>query len=198
LVQINFPKVVVRIFDFSKYPEHVLLSSPDAGAYAWKPIIIHEVYSQLTDGILVWHDAGNVLRPGIYELENIIRSNKIHSSITLGNIQQLTHPTALKYMNVPEDFFHLDMRNAGCMGFLCGDQLVKNFIDEFKNFALIPDAIIPEGANKTNHRCDQSILTYLFYKYNIPRVDGYIGYYIHQDIDVCEKLCSTSCSRCGI
>jgi hypothetical protein len=183
-IQINFPKVVVRIFDFSKYPKHVLLSSPDAGAYAWKPIIIHEVYSQLTDGIFLWCDAGNVIGGNIRKIEDFVQANKIYTITSSNDIKRWTHPISIKYMNIPEDFLHLDMRNAACIGFLCRDELVKNFIDEFKNFALVKDAILPEGANKTNHRWDQSILTYLFYKYKIIDERSYFGMYnIQQDID---------------
>ena len=182
-ISLKFPHITIRKFDFSKYPEHVSLSSPDAGAYAWKPIIISEVYSQITEGVLLWCDSGNLLNSQIYNLEVIIQQNKIYTSTTQGNISELTHPNSLQNMNISETISKMRMRNAACIGFLCGDSIVKSFIDEWKRMALIKDVILPSGANRTNHRHDQSILSCLYYMYNIPNMDSYIGYSIHKDID---------------
>lgn len=179
----TFPHVNIRIFDFTKYPQHVLLSSPDAGAYAWKPIIIAEVYSELSDGILLWCDSGDILKSEIYDIKSIIQNNKIYSPESSGNIERWTHPASLKYMNVPESFLNLRMRNAAFVGFVCNDTAVRDFVNEWKQLALIKDAILPDGADRTNHRHDQSILTYLFYKYGIPMMNHYVGFTIHNDCD---------------
>jgi hypothetical protein len=178
----TFPRITLRTFDFAKYPEHVLLSSQDAGAYAWKPIIISEVYSELSDGILLWCDAGNMLNSKIHDLPIIIQKNKIYTPHSWDDIQKWTHPSCLKYMNVPDTFLNMACRNAAFVGFLCNDETSTKFINEWKEYALIKDAILPEGANRWNHRHDQSILSCLFYKYGIPEVNHYVGFTIHNDI----------------
>ena len=59
-IQNMFPNIKYRIFNFSLYPTFINLSSQDAGAYAWKPIIISDVYKE-TEGVLIWCDAGTII-----------------------------------------------------------------------------------------------------------------------------------------
>lgn len=175
--------IIYRVFDFSKYPEHVNLSSPDAGAYAWKPIIINEVYSESNTDVLLWCDSGNLLNSDIHECINIVRKNKIFSGRTSGTILDWTHPTVLMKLNIPSDMLHRSMRNAAFVGILCNDHITRTFVNEWYTHALDKDSILPPGADRSNHRHDQSILTYLYYKYNVPVIDYYIGHSIHNDID---------------
>jgi len=179
----KFPAVQHRTWDFSKYPDWMALSAPCSGAYAWKPLIISEVYSELKDGILLWQDSGNIMNNEIYHLKSIIEKNKIYSPTSSGTISTWTHPTALRCMKVPDSFLSLQKRNAAAIGLLCNDRFVLNFVNEFVELAQIKDVILPEGADRLNHRHDQSILTCLYYKYGIPREDRYIGFTIHNDVD---------------
>lgn len=171
-----------RKFDFSKYPEFVNLNSQDAGAYAWKPIIVSEMYNEC-NGILLWCDSGNILNNEIFKLANIITLYKIYTPVSSGTVERWTHSGCLKNMNVPSEMLSLPLRNAACVGFLCNDIYVKQFVDEWKESALFKENSLPEGANRNNHRWDQSILSILYYKYNIQRIDQYIGFTIHNDID---------------
>ena len=177
-----FPSVDTRSFDFSKYPEYVHLTAPSAGSYAWKPIIIHEVFLELNDGILLWCDAGNKLDKNIRMLESIIVQNKIYTPTSGGNIQKWCHSLTLQYLNVPNTFLQYPMRNAAFVGIRCNDEFSRKFINEWKDLALTKDAICPEGSSRSNHRQDQSLLSCLFYKYNIPSVHTYIGFTIQNDI----------------
>jgi hypothetical protein len=118
-IVLKYPFLDTRIFDFSKYPDYVNLKAPCAGAYAWKPIIIHEVFSEITDGILLWCDAGNKLDEHIKMLEPIILENKIYTPTSGGNIQKWCHSLTLQYMNVPSTIFYYPMRNAAFVGMLC-------------------------------------------------------------------------------
>lgn len=181
-IVLKYPFLDTRIFDFSKYPDYVNLKAPCAGAYAWKPIIIHEVFSEHNDGILLWCDAGNKLDANIGMLEPIIRQNKIYTPTSGGNVKRWFYPSSLTYMNVPDSFLHYPMRNAAFVGLLCGDDFTKKFVQEWKDLALQKEAISPEGSDRNTHRWDQSILTHLFYKYNIRSVHTYIGFSIHNDI----------------
>ena len=88
-----FPLLDIRMFDFSKYPTFVLLTSPCAGAYAWKPIIIYDVLCELSEGILLWCDAGNKIDQHIDMLKPIIKENKIYTPLSSGTIQKWCHPS---------------------------------------------------------------------------------------------------------
>lgn len=170
-----------RKFDFSKYPAFVNLSSQDAGAYAWKPIIVSEMYKEC-NGILLWCDSGNILNNEIFKLMDVINTTKIYTPISSGTVQRWTHPLCLLSMHVPNEMLNLQMRNAACVGFLCNDASVETFVNEWKDLALVKENSLPEGANRSNHRWDQTILSILYYKNNIKRVDNYIGFTIHNDI----------------
>jgi len=182
LLKNTFPHVNHRIFNFSEYPDFVKLSSKDAGAYAWKPIIINEVYSETND-ILIWCDSGNFIKNDINQMIDVTRNNKIYTPISSGTIRRWTHPTCIKTMNMNPDFIDKQMRNAAVVSFLSNDSMVSKFLNEWKTCALIKDNSLPDGADRSNHRHDQSILTILFYNYNIPLVDIRLGFDIHRDID---------------
>ena len=179
----SFPNVTYRFFDFSKYPEYVKLSSPDAGAYTWKPIIIHEVYSELSGGVLLWCDAGTILYNTIHQCIDIVKTVRIFSARTSGTIRQYTHSTAIHTLGIPSHMFDLSMRNASFVGILCNDDFTRQFVSEWLAYALNKEVILPTGANRMNHRHDQSILTYLYYKHNIRVIDQHVGYSIQNDID---------------
>jgi hypothetical protein len=178
----KFPHITYRKFDFSMYPSFVHLSSKDAGAYAWKPIIINEVYAETTD-ILIWCDSGNMMKNDIQKMLEITRNNKIYTPISSGTIQTWTHPTSIKTMNMDPSFINKKMRNAALVSFVSNDCNVLSFVNEWKELALIKDISLPSGADRSNHRHDQSILTNLFYKYKITEVDSAFGFDIHKDID---------------
>jgi len=56
----RYPFVKTIKFNFEEYPKHVNLKERDAGAYAWKPIIIYNEYQR--DKLpIIWMDAGNIV-----------------------------------------------------------------------------------------------------------------------------------------
>ena len=173
--------VVCRPFDFSKYPDFVRLTSPDAGAYVWKPCIVYDVCQEL-GGIVIWCDSGNLLSD-VASLVHSTTACGVYSSITSGSFQTWTHPTAIA--NLPNSHRFLDnpMRNAACIGIDWSNSSAQMLIHDWKTLALRQDISLPPGANRSTHRHDQSILTYLIYVYQLPRIDEKTGYTIHNDID---------------
>lgn len=167
------------VFPFSNYPAFVSMSSPDAGAYAWKPILIAEVYADV-QGALIWCDAGNKISDAD-ALENCVTKAGVYTPTSSGTISRWTHPIALNELSVPVTWSNLQMRNAACVGFNKDDRSSR-FIAEWKKYALLKNAILPHGANRSNHRHDQSILTVLYYRYGITGCDNYVGFSIHNDI----------------
>lgn len=171
--------VTFRVFPFHMYPSYMSLTAQDAGAYAWKPIIVSEVFGEI-DGVLIWCDAGNkVTDPDA--LEQCVRTSGIYSPRSSGTLSQWTHPISLSVMGVPRQWYGFNMRNAACIGFLKGS--ADPLLAEWKLFALNKNAVLPTGADRSNHRHDQSILTFLYYKYNVKSRDDYVGFSIHNDID---------------
>jgi len=179
----TFPNIKYRIFDFSLYPSFVNLSSQDAGAYAWKPIIVSDVYKE-TSGVLIWCDAGNIITDvnQFNILENLININIIYTAVSSRTVEYFTHPTCLQIMKSDSFINNSTLRNAACVGFKCNNSIAERFLNEWKSYALNKDASLPDGANRDNHRHDQSILSILFYRYQINPIDCYIGYSIHNDI----------------
>jgi len=172
-------KVVYRTFLFHDYPPHMSLSSQDAGAYAWKPIIVSDVFAEI-DGVLIWCDAGNKISDPV-ALEDYVRATGVYTPRSCGTLSDWTHPIALETMGVPSSWYGFGMRNAACIGFLKG--FADQIVEEWRSLALDKNAILPLGANRSNHRHDQSILTFLYYKYKIRCCDEYVGFSIHNDID---------------
>jgi len=182
-VKNTFPTIKYRIFDFSLYPSFVNLSSQDAGAYAWKPIIVSDVYKE-TSGVLIWCDAGNIITDvnQFNQFPDLLNIYNIYSPYSSGLIGWMTHPKCFEVMNAEKFIIDCAMRNAACIGLKCNNSMVESFVNEWKSYALNKDAILPDGANRSNHRHDQSILSILFYKYRIPCIDEYLGFSIHNDI----------------
>jgi hypothetical protein len=176
----KFPRVTVRRFIFDLYPEFVKLSSPDAGAYAWKPIIVSDVCREFPNDVVIWCDAGNKIS-NFQALCNITTQCGLHSAATSGTMRKWTHPHTLSNMKVPSEYFEKRMRNAACVGI--ASSRARELVQEWRTYALDKNNSLPEGANRSNHRHDQSILTYLFYRYEFPVVDDFIGYSLHNDID---------------
>ena len=171
----------VRSFDFDAYPPFLRLSAPDAGAYAWKPVIVYDVCREF-GGIVVWCDAGNKLR-NLSQLVTATRHCGVYSATSMGTFREWTHPTARAAMVGSEKFHRQPMRNAACVGIDWSNTQAQYLIHDWKTLALRKEISLPNGANRLNHRHDQSLLTYLLYAYKLPLIDEKVGHTIHNDID---------------
>ena len=56
-------------------------------------------------------------------------------------------------------------RNAATIGINYNKDWCKDFIKEWKDFALIKECICPEGSDRSNHRQDQAVFSILYWKY---------------------------------
>lgn len=168
-------------FDFDAYPDFVRLASLDAGAYAWKPAIIHEVCSRAT-GIVIWCDAGNIIQ-NLPELVRVIKHCGVYSAISSGSFRRWTHPTACSHLPKSDTFLDRQMRNAACVGIDLSAPRAREFVNEWKSLALRKEISLPDGASRSNHRHDQSILTYLLYMYGFVLNDNKVGHTIHNDVE---------------
>ncbi|WP_422359130.1 DUF1647 domain-containing protein [Reichenbachiella sp.] len=158
----SVPNLSVRKFDFSKYPEFVNL---EYKTYSFKPIIVREVFEQ-EKGNLLWLDSATILnRPLTYVWEQI-ENDGIYAPIGgSGTLKEWTVQATMDYMGVPESYY-LKRNICGCMcGFGFHNSDVRALVSEWEKYALVHECIKPEGANRENHRDDQSLLTILLYKY---------------------------------
>lgn len=187
-LRIKWPKVELRKFDFSKYPEYYNVKV-QAGQYAWKPAILHEVASGLSGGILLWCDSFNKVVHPLTHIISVTSTKQIYTPISSGNIKKWTHPGMLHYMHLPLDHSILQYpnRNGALVSFSLDTDGTKSFIEKWATLANIRECIAPEGSDRSNHRQDQSLLTLLYYDYvlkrNITPEDRYVSVSIHNYIN---------------
>lgn len=170
----------VRAFDFDAYPPFLRLTSPDAGAYAWKPVIVHDVCREF-GGVVIWCDAGNKLQT-LSELVRATLQCGVYSAISAGTYREWTHPSTRALLPGSDQFERRPMRNAACVGVDWNNARAQYLIHDWKTLALRKELSLPDGANRLNHRHDQSLLTYLLYAYKLPLIDQKVGHTIHNDI----------------
>ena len=158
----NFPQYLHCKFDYSKYPDYFNIKI-EAGQYAWKPVIIHEVAAKF-GGYICWMDSGNLIYEDLRVLINVIKTHKIYTPRSSMHLKRWVHPGTLKYLNYIGNLF---LRNRSGGYFACDYSLkfVKDFVNDWKNGALIKECIAPEGSHRKNHRQDQAVLSVLFHQY---------------------------------
>jgi hypothetical protein len=181
----KYNNVEINKFEFSNYPKHVNLLSQDNGAYAWKPIIIEEILN-LSKGLVLWCDAGNLLTRNLNPLKRYLIVNGFYSPLSSENIEKWSHPKTLNSLDFPKNKFLKRNLNAAVIGIRYKSKF-KNLIDLWKTSALQKDLILPKGANASNHRWDQTLLTLIYYRdyqklYSLKTYFVF-GIKVHQDID---------------
>lgn len=180
------PTIVYKTFDYSKYPDYYKIEV-EAGQYAWKPAILWEECQVATTDLLLWCDAGNVLRGSLADLIAIIGNQGIYSPISAGTVRQWTHPGMLAYMKVAEGDAMLSKspRNGAILGFDVRKQEVQDLLKTFADLAAVRDCLAPPGSDRSNHRQDQALFTLLYYRYTggAGLASQQISLLIHQDVD---------------
>ena len=181
----KYNNIQINKFEFNNFPEYISLSSQDSGAYAWKPIIIEEVLNS-SKGLILWCDAGNMLTRNLNPLKRHLRTIGFYSPLSSENIKKWSHPKTLNQLNFPKNKYHKRNLNAAVVG-INYDSKFKNLVSIWKSSALKKELILPEGANSSNHRWDQTLLTLIYYKdfrllYSL-KTHFVFGIKIHQDID---------------
>jgi len=181
----NF-RIILRRFDYSRYPSFFDINV-NAGEYAWKPALLWEVAQAVKEGVLLWCDAGNVLTEESYQLFPIIKQQGIYSPISLGSVDEWTHPLMQSFLNIgcQDDVLSFPPRNGAILGFDLDRHDVMEFMKEYSRLAHIKECIAPEGSSRANHRQDQALFTILYYRYtnnNIWDIEQH-GTHTHVDID---------------
>ena len=153
-----FKHVEYRKFDFESYPEFV---KPKYSTYSWKPLIIHEIFNE-KKGNIFWKDSANQILKNLKPLwEEMNKTGTYIPYSGSGTLKEWTIQATLNYLNVPLEFYTSRNRAGNTCGFSYGNENVRKLVQEWKDLALIRECIRPEGANRSNHRDDQSLLTIL-------------------------------------
>ena len=181
----EYKTIELKKFEFNNYPKYFLLSEQDKGAYAWKPAIIYEEFIK-DDSHLIWMDAGNLVTKPLKLLKKIIINYGFFSPLSSEDIKKWTHIQTLKNYNFPDSMLSKRNLNAALIGFK-SSQENNSFVTEWKELAFQKDFILPDGANRDNHRWDQSLLTLIYYKKYmrkyLAKTNNIFGIKIHQDVD---------------
>lgn len=179
-------KVILRKFDYSRYPSFFDINV-NCGEYAWKPALLWEAAQEVKEGLLLWCDAGNVLTEESYHVFPVIKRQGIYSPISLGSVDEWTHPRMQSFFNIGchDPVLCYPPRNGAILGFDLDQPAVIEFMKEFNRLAHIKECIAPEGSSRANHRQDQALFTILYYQYsqyNLWEIEQY-GTHTHIDID---------------
>lgn len=148
--------------------------SERAGHYAWKPLLIAQVFKESAPGrAIVWLDAEHrLIRQGVVSaLVSRARTlNGVLSLWTAGTLGQWTHPLMLAYMYNSSatlgrsrqqrlQLFKQQNCDASTVVFLRGYALAAQVLSAWAACALVRRCIAPPGSSRTNHRQDQAALT---------------------------------------
>lgn len=145
-------------FNFENYPKFVKLEHK---TYSWKPILIHEVFNDRKGNIL-WLDSANIILKNLKPVWEIISETGSYVPFSgSGSLKEWTVQDTLEYLEVPESWYGKRNRAGNTCGFSYANDEIREVIERWKELALVKECIKPEGANRSNHRDDQSILTIL-------------------------------------
>ena len=146
-------------FDFSPYPKHVGL---DSGSYAWKPIIIADTLNNSVTPVL-WFDSATILLTTLDRPLSVIRENGIWTLRSQSPLHAKCDVRVLDALHVPLNVRHVRERAAGVLGFDPHNIAAVQLAMDWKQHALVPELIVPEGA-APYHKQDQALFNCLLLK----------------------------------
>jgi hypothetical protein len=174
--------IVHRRFAYDQYPPH-MNADINAGEYAWKPVIIADVVersrAQDSPSNVLWADAGCYFDSIASISDRIASSGGLWVRASAGTMRQWTHPLMFEYLKAdPQAYGDKPNADATLVGFGIGsgtpadrEAVYQNIVAPWKAYAMIKDCIAPRGSSRTNHRQDQSVLSYLVHRAQYRLVD---------------------------
>ena len=182
----TFEFVTLVEFPFADYPAYFSLRKK-SGCYAWKPLSLH-LSGREHNGVLIWLDAGNIVLRDLSFLDNLTRRFGFYSPPSTGLVKDLTHIETQTSLDPFGKTWNETNLNGAIVAFDLCNPASRNLLTQWREKALEKQIICPDGAQKSNHRFDQSIVTILR-KMNdglegkLPSITSRsLGILIHQDI----------------
>lgn len=153
-----FKNVEYRLFHFDPYPEYI---RPGYMTWSWKPIIINQLLNQLR-GNIFWMDSANQILKNLRPIWEIIDQTGSFIPIAgTGLLSEYTMPQTLSYIGVPDENKKARNRAGNTCAFSYNNQSIRTLVSEWKDLCLVEKCVLPKGANRSNHRGDQSVLSSL-------------------------------------
>ena len=166
----------VKTLNYDLYPEHVNVNKYKGlfCSYAFKPIIIYNEANNIsnTNKNIIWMDSANRFdKTIINNICNSVNKYGFYSPIsankeTIESIE-LNHPVTVKLLGLT-DIEHktkLYSISANLVGLNYASECGKKILNEWYNYSLNKEIIMPQDSSRNNHRQDQTILSILMYLY---------------------------------
>lgn len=168
---IGYP-ITIKIFNYSLYPEHVNMNTYNGlyCSYAFKPICVYNECTSDPTVPHIWLDSAILF--SIDTIHQIIQSiNTFGLYSPVGNYEktietiELNHPVTLQKVGLTEHEHNhlLQTRHACVFGVKYVNPCSKHIVDNWYNYSLQKDIIMPHGSSRNNHRQDQTILSALIF-----------------------------------
>ena len=154
------PRLMLRKFDFGLYPDFVQLSYK---TYSFKPIIIQKVLDEVKGSVL-WMDSATILRQPLHKVWAYIHAHGLYTPKGTSRLKDWTVQETLDYMSVSPSRYGKTNLAGGVCGFSHAHSDARQLVADWARYALIHECIKPKGADRSNHRDDQSLLTILVYQ----------------------------------
>lgn len=186
----NFKPYELKKFNFNLYPKYFNIEI-NSGEYAWKPAIIFEE-AKNNYGLLLWLDAGNLIKGNLRRITKLITSKCFYSPYSAGSIRDWTHPLTLKFMNFPSYLLSRPNCNGAVIGFNLQCESIQKLIHEWNKCAWTKSCIAPRGSSRKNHRQDQAVLSLLSEISDLNPVSRFrnlnskLNILTHQDVELKE------------
>lgn len=190
---VMYENFIYRKFDFSNYPSFISKkyfseydNSFKLGYYAWKALIVNIVANEV-GGILIWCDAGNVVKKELSLIKKVVNKKKFYSPISSNRVIDWTYPTLINDLNFPERFLRKRNLASGLVCFDLTSKTGREVAMVWSEWSQKQNLIAPIGSNRFNHRQDQTLITLLYYKLInqklVPKTYKIFGLRFHQDIE---------------
>lgn len=151
-----------RCFPFDRYPGHL---RPEAGTYAWKPVLIADLFEELKQDVF-WMDSATLLLGSLDAVADAVHNQGQYIPVSgSGSLGDRLHPDTVAYLRITDDERRVRNRAGGICGFRYGHEGVQRLVREWRALALIEACIAPPGAKCGNHHYDQALLTLLLNRY---------------------------------
>ena len=155
----RFPEVAIRDFPFVKYPAHFRRLY----LCAWKPAIIAEHLRDRQK--VIWLDAGTIIRDRefVHDVSRHLSESGYYCLASQSFLHEWTHPETLKLMHTPTEVYLSRIVPAGVLAFDGRNPVIQQLVSDWLSWCLDEKTIEPRGANRSNHRNDQSIFNGIFH-----------------------------------
>jgi len=160
----RFPWAEVERFPFESYPVHV----GRLATCAWKPIALADVLER-RDGLVLWLDCATIVHGPLTSLFDRIARDGVFTLACQSRVDRWCHERTLRFMDVPAEDRAKRCRFGGVVGLDAECRDARELVRHWRDLALVADCIDPPGADRSNHRYDQAVLTNLLYAFERTR-----------------------------